>query len=104
MKFDVGDYKAAISYYTQSLAMDKFNAGVYFNRASAYYNMTEYAPALADFTRVINLNPQDIKAYILRGFCKYHLGDQAGACADWDHAGGQHCYDACELIDEYCGN
>jgi tetratricopeptide (TPR) repeat protein len=102
MKFDVGDYRAAIEYFNRSLEIDPYNAGVYFNRATANYNLLEYGAALADFTRVINLNPNDIKAYILRGFCKFHLGDQAGACADWEHAGSNQCYDACELIDEYC--
>lgn len=33
LKFDIGDYKVAIGYYTQSLAQDKYNAGVYLTAA-----------------------------------------------------------------------
>ncbi len=102
MKFDVGDYSSAIDLYTRSLAIDRYNAGVYFNRGLVYYNLLQYELAGQDFTRVINMNPNDTKAYILRGFCRHHLGDLAGACIDWDHAGGQQCYDACGIIDEYC--
>ena len=102
MKFDLGDYPSAIEYYTRSIELNSFNAGVYYNRGTARFNSCDHAGAIKDFTRVIQLNPADIQAYILRGFSKYNLGDIKGACADWAVAGTKNCFDACELMQEYC--
>ena len=102
LRYDMGDYSSAITYYTKVIEINPYYIGAYYNRGVARYNTCDHAGAIEDFTRVIQLNPKDIQAFILRGFSKYYSGDKKGACADWEIAGDTNCYDACELIHDYC--
>jgi tetratricopeptide (TPR) repeat protein len=45
-----------------------------------------YKEALADFTKVIELNPKSAVAYTNRGYAKDELGDKNGAISDYTNA------------------
>ena len=42
--------------------------------------------AIADYSKAIEINPQDASAYYNRGIAKYQKRDLKGACADWREA------------------
>jgi lipoprotein NlpI len=58
----------------------------YFNRGIAKGKKRDFDGAIADFTKAIELNPQDAKAYRNRGFLKADRGDLDGAMMDYNKA------------------
>ena len=59
------------------LADNLFNSGV------DKYKQGDYQGAIADYTKAIEINPQDVGAYTNRGIAKNGLKDYQGAIADW---------------------
>jgi tetratricopeptide (TPR) repeat protein len=55
-------------------------------RARARIEAKDWAGAAADFTRLIELDERDARAWIGRAFARSHTGDLAGARADADRA------------------
>ena len=55
----------------------------YFYQAYEKANKKDYYGAIADYTRVININPNYILAYHNRAFSKEKLNDKYGAIADY---------------------
>ncbi len=58
----------------------------YFNRASTRYDLGDCPGAIADYTEVLRLNPQDGVTYNNRALARYDQGDKPGAIADFDQA------------------
>ena len=58
----------------------------YNNRGNAKRGKGDLDGALADYTRALELNPQDAKAYNNRGNAKQDKGDLDGALADYTRA------------------
>ena len=64
---------------------DKLNAetfNFYFDRAFRKGENGDYYGAIADYTKAIEINPQDVKSYYNRGISKYNLQDYYGAISD----------------------
>ena len=79
------DYRSAINSLTKSLDL-KPTSLAYSNRGEAYINVGEYDDAIADYDRVIAIDPNDASAYNNRGTAKVHKGDYEGAISDCDRA------------------
>jgi ankyrin repeat protein len=60
--FKAGDYREAITQYTNALAIDPDSKQSLFNRALAYYRQGNLKAALSDFTRVTEIDPEHNKA------------------------------------------
>ena len=60
------------------LANNSFNSGV------DKYKQGDCQGAIADYTKAIEINPQDVGAYTNRGLAKDDLEDYEGAIADYD--------------------
>lgn len=58
----------------------------YDNRGVAKKNLGDYAGALADYNKAIELDPECAEAYNNRGLAKQDLKDYAGAMADYNKA------------------
>ena len=58
----------------------------YFYSAYDKVNQRDYSGAIADFTKAIELNPNDVAAYNNRGVSKANLKDYYGAIADYTKA------------------
>lgn len=58
----------------------------YFNRASTRYDLGNYPGAIADYTEVLRLNPQDDITYNNRALVRYDQGEKVSAIADLDEA------------------
>ncbi len=57
-----------------------------FNRANAKFNEQSFQKALADYSQAIQLKPNFINAYIMRGLVKDEIKDYMGAVADFNKA------------------
>ena len=62
------------------LANNSFNSGV------DKYEQGDYQGAIADYTKAIEINPEDANAYLNRGIDREIVNDLEGACRDWRKA------------------
>ncbi len=62
------------------------DAAFYQNRADDYLARGEYDRAIADYSEVLRLNPQDAVAYYSRGFAHHYKADRDRALADYKTA------------------
>ena len=85
-KSDLGDYKGAITDYTQAIRLNPDDAKAYYNRGIAKRKLGQHFAAIADYDIAIRLNPDDAKAYYNRGIAKRKLGQHFAAIADYDIA------------------
>ena len=85
-KFDLGDYKGAITDYTQAIRLNPDYAKAYFNRGLAKYKLDQHSAAIADYDSAIRLKPDYADAYNNRGVAKGDLGQHFSAIADYDSA------------------
>lgn len=70
------DYDAATTALTQLLKdHNNRNSSTYYKRALAYAYNGNYIFAIADCTSAISLDPNNAKAFYLRGKCKSEIGD-----------------------------
>lgn len=58
----------------------------YFNSGLAKFNLQDYRGAVEDYNRAIELNPNEHRAYLLRGNTKAELQDYSGAIQDYNKA------------------
>ena len=69
-KYYLGDYKGAITDYTQAIRLNPDYASAYYNRGNAKSNLGQHFAAIADYDIAIRLNPDDAEAYYNRGLAK----------------------------------
>lgn len=65
-----GVYYEAIKDCNGLLAIDKINVGAYYTRGCAYEKLGEIDKAIADFTVVLELDPNHVNAAFARGACQ----------------------------------
>lgn len=80
-----GREQEVIRLTTQSLAL-KSSAPAYFYRGLAKADLGDGQGAIADFDKVLEIDPQVVVAYINRAIAKRKLGDNRGAIIDFDKA------------------
>ena len=85
-KYHLGDYKGAITDYTQAIRLNPDDADAYNNRGVAKHKLGQHLAAIADYDTAIRLNPDYAKAYYNRGVTKNDLGQHHAAIADYDTA------------------
>ena len=61
-------------------------ADEYFDMGVSKLQLEDYRGAIADYTKVIEIDPNDATAYHERGFAKLQLKDNRGAIADYTKA------------------
>ena len=74
----------AIYYYSMVIQLDSTYRKAYYNRAFEAMGLQQYMDAKKDLDRALELDPTDPDAWLNRGICKYSLGDEPGACTDWN--------------------
>ena len=80
----LGEPLEAIYYYSKVIQLDSTYRKAYYNRAYEAMGQQQYLDAKKDLDRAIQLDPYDPDAYLNRGICKYSMGDEPGACKDWN--------------------
>ncbi|KAJ3102602.1 Hsp90 cochaperone [Phlyctochytrium planicorne] len=71
--FSSGDFKNAISLFTQAINLDPSNHVLYSNRSACYASLKDYATALADAEKTVDLNTSWAKGYSRKGAALYGL-------------------------------
>lgn len=79
---DEGRYEEAIAKLDQVIAFGSIDEIDYTRRASANGSMANYAAAISDLDRALELAPENWRSQLLRGVFKQRLGQYAGAIAD----------------------
>ena len=85
-KYDLGDYKGAITDYTQAIRLKPDYAAAYNNRGLAKDDLGQHFAAIADYDSAIRLKPDYADPYYNRGLAKHNLGQHFAAIADYDVA------------------
>jgi tetratricopeptide (TPR) repeat protein len=79
--------RKSIQEFTKAIQLNSKYEYAYFIRGIAYLQLQEHQQSLADFNRVININPKNFEAYYSRAVLKrYGLNDFQGALADYNQA------------------
>tara|TARA_B100001029_G_C14949123_1_gene387723 strand:- start:391 stop:642 length:252 start_codon:yes stop_codon:yes gene_type:complete len=73
-------------------------AAEYLDRGYANNARSQYAEAIFDYRKVIELNPKDDNAHFHPGFIKKKIGEIQGARSDWKKAAALGNDDTQELV------
>ena len=73
------DYKTAIDFYTQALALHPGNAVYLSNRAAAYSTAKDHESAVADAEAAVASDPSYTKGWSRLGLARFALGDARGS-------------------------
>ncbi len=110
-KYELGDFNSAIQIFNQAFENEAINTNfvLYAYRGTAKHKVKDYAGAVEDFTKAINLKPSSSEnqkkwseSFYNRGVSKFYLKDLKGACSDWNEAGKLGIGEAMILINSYC--
>ena len=85
-KVAIGDYRGAITDYTQALQINHQDANAFYNRGFARRRLRDYQGAVADFTQALKLNPKDANIYYDRGVAYSKLGNYQAEIEDYTQA------------------
>ncbi|PON53812.1 N-terminal acetyltransferase A, auxiliary subunit [Parasponia andersonii] len=72
--FSSGDFTAAVSHFSDAIALSPTNHVLYSNRSAAYASLNKYAEALADAKQTVDLKPDWPKGYSRLGAAHIGLG------------------------------
>ena len=81
-----GNHAEAIALFSQLLATDSTNAGLYNNRGLLHFQQGQWMQALQDYNCALELNPELAKVYNNRANCYVALGQLELAIADYETA------------------
>ena len=106
--FALKNYSLQIKDLNVAIALDSTNVNIvasYGSRAYAYMQLGKYKKALADFDEAIRKSPDMPNAsyYYNRGYCKYYLADNDGACKDMQLAFKMGYTGASKALLKNCG-
>jgi tetratricopeptide (TPR) repeat protein len=76
----------AIPYYSQAISIEGNNYLTFFKRGTVYLKLSEFANAIEDFDRSLQLNPEHHNSLHNRGIALYHSKKPEQACTDWCEA------------------
>jgi len=82
---DIKNLNKAIYYFTKAIELDPNKSHHYEKRASAKEELKDYSGALADYSKAIELKPDDY-LYDKRAVLKFDLNDYRGAIEDFSKA------------------
>ena len=86
VKYDNGQYEAAIADCNEALRIKPDDFKAYGNRGVAKSRLRQYKSAIADFDAVLRIKPDSATAYSNRGAAKALLKQYEAAIADFDAA------------------
>ncbi len=107
-------FDLAVQDYNQAIALDPDNAEIYYRRGNAYYSRAGLdmiydphpsiflAPAKADFSRVVEKNPQNVMALDMLGLTDGSMGDWTQAIADFEQEAALDPRGRFRVSDAYC--
>ena len=72
------------------------------NRGNAKQDNKDYYGAISDYSKAIELDPDDAGSYSNRGNAKNSLGDLNGACGDWRKAASLGSQNSAQMVRDRC--
>ena len=85
LRFDAGQYKEAITYYEQSLALDPKNTRVRADMANAYAYTGAPDRAISEYQTALKYDPKHGLSLLNMGMVQWHdKGDANAAIATWE--------------------
>jgi tetratricopeptide (TPR) repeat protein len=83
VRYDVHDFKGAISDLSEAIKIDPASSYYLYSRAYSRDDLRDRVGAIADLNKAIQLSPNYTDAYALRAYCRRLSGDLVGAVADY---------------------
>jgi hypothetical protein len=80
------NWSAAIQEYSAAQRLDPSNPVYFFNRATAYFQISNFVESEKDATRALNLDPRYTKAFVRRGLARNAQGKLELALQDFEAA------------------
>jgi tetratricopeptide (TPR) repeat protein len=84
LKIALKDFEGALADLNQASQMDPLKPEVYINKGVIEMNCGNTTKALEEFNKAIEVNANDFRTYLCRGYAKISLADYQGAVADLD--------------------
>ncbi|KAJ9641978.1 Palmitoyl-protein thioesterase 1 [Coniosporium apollinis] len=81
--FKEHDWARAVDFYTQAIAANGSEPSFYTNRAQAYIKQESYGLAIADATKALELDSNNVKAYYRRAVANTAILHHSDALRDW---------------------
>jgi len=76
----------ALADYVACLKLDNLRTDALNNQAVQLAKLKRYDEAIASFSELVDLDPEDFLGYRNRGLCRFDMHDNAGALRDYDTA------------------
>jgi lipoprotein NlpI len=107
-------FDLAVQDYDQAIALDPDNAEIYYRRGNAYYSRAGLdmiyapypsaflAPAKADFSRAVEMNPKNAMAFDMLGLTDASMRDWTQAIADFEQETALDSRMRFRISDAYC--
>ncbi|KAL1932404.1 hypothetical protein VTP01DRAFT_9460 [Rhizomucor pusillus] len=86
VEYKNGNYREAVSLYSQAIEASPNTATYYANRAAALTMLAKYKEAAEDCRTATQLDPSNIKAYIRAGKCHLNLGNLEESTRQYESA------------------
>lgn len=102
VKANNGDWKGALSDYTNAIGYYPKNGLAYFHSGQAKLNLKDYRAALVDFSKAIYFNNSDAGSYYGRGMCYILMNNKQKGCFDLSKASELGNTEANQAIQDYC--
>ena len=83
---DSGNYRRAISEYSEAIRLNPEYVDAYIARGTAYDDLGLHERAIKDYNEVIRIDPENAMAYYNRGYAYYDLGQYDKATNDYNEA------------------
>lgn len=83
--FQIENYDSALYYFNELISYFPNDTMAYLDRALTKEMLNDYPGSIADYSRIVGINPFEMDAYFLRGTAFYHLGFMDAALADFNH-------------------
>jgi hypothetical protein len=80
------NWSAAIQEYSAAQRLDPSNPVYFFNRATTYFQISNFVESEKDATRALNLDPRYTKAFVRRGLARDAQGKLEPALQDFEAA------------------
>ena len=76
----------ALADYVACLKLDELRTDALNNQAVQLAKLKRYGEAIAAFSELVDLDPEDFLGYRNRGLCRFDMHDNSGALQDYDTA------------------
>ena len=100
--YGVEDYESALFYINKCIEAQKNNPTYHDNRAYIHTQLMKYQEAIRDFSRSIELYPDDAEVYFQRGLLNKIQNNRHDACSDFNKASEMGHETAKKELTDFC--